>query len=175
MGPELLDPERFGLKKSRPTKQSDCYALGMVVYEVLSGQTPFAPSNVPVVIWKVLEGHRPERPQGSDGKHFTDGIWRVVQLCWEPQPHDRINAKTALLGLGGDLTPLQLLPGLDEDVKADGNDWLDTTASDSGMFPLFHLKLTFDYPCGTIDLLVTHGDLVPLSNISSESSLCTFM
>ena len=34
MSPELLDPEAFGLNGDRPTKQSDCYALGMVVYEV---------------------------------------------------------------------------------------------------------------------------------------------
>ena len=34
MSPELLDPDRYGLPDSRPTKQSDCYALGMVVYEV---------------------------------------------------------------------------------------------------------------------------------------------
>ena len=37
MSPELLDPERFGMPKSegnRPTRQSDCYALGMVIYEV---------------------------------------------------------------------------------------------------------------------------------------------
>jgi len=34
MSPELLDPERFGSSDDRPTKQSDCYALGMVVYEV---------------------------------------------------------------------------------------------------------------------------------------------
>ena len=34
MSPELLDPDRFGMIDCRPTKQSDCYALGMVVYEV---------------------------------------------------------------------------------------------------------------------------------------------
>jgi len=37
MSPELLDPERFGMPEpedNRPTKQSDCYALGMVIYEV---------------------------------------------------------------------------------------------------------------------------------------------
>ena len=37
MSPELLDPERFGIPQSegdRPTRQSDCYALGMVIYEV---------------------------------------------------------------------------------------------------------------------------------------------
>ena len=37
MSPELLDPEKFGLpisEDNRPTRQSDCYALGMVIYEV---------------------------------------------------------------------------------------------------------------------------------------------
>ena len=37
MSPELLDPERFAMPESednRPTMQSDCYALGMVIYEV---------------------------------------------------------------------------------------------------------------------------------------------
>jgi len=37
MSPELLHPERFRIPKSennRPTRQSDCYALGMVIYEV---------------------------------------------------------------------------------------------------------------------------------------------
>ena len=36
MSPELLDPERFGMPESednRPSRQSDCYALGMVIYE----------------------------------------------------------------------------------------------------------------------------------------------
>ena len=34
MSPELLYPEGYGPSDGRPTKQSDCYALGMVVYEV---------------------------------------------------------------------------------------------------------------------------------------------
>ena len=37
MSPELLDPERLGMVgpgADRPTRQSDCYALGMVIYEV---------------------------------------------------------------------------------------------------------------------------------------------
>ena len=34
MSPELLDPDLFGTGDCRPTKQSDCYALGMVIYEV---------------------------------------------------------------------------------------------------------------------------------------------
>ena len=34
MSPELLVPEQFEISDTRPTKQSDCYALGMVIYEV---------------------------------------------------------------------------------------------------------------------------------------------
>jgi len=44
MSPELLHPERFGLPESennRPTRQSDCYALGMVIYEVRFRQINF--------------------------------------------------------------------------------------------------------------------------------------
>lgn len=33
MSPELLDPTHFG-SKGNPTCESDCYALGMVIYEV---------------------------------------------------------------------------------------------------------------------------------------------
>jgi len=38
MSSELFLPQEFGPKKSCPTKSSDCYALGMVIYEVLSGR-----------------------------------------------------------------------------------------------------------------------------------------
>ena len=48
MSPELLDPERFGmpeLEDNRPTRQSDCYALGMVIYEVGVHISEFAAVN----------------------------------------------------------------------------------------------------------------------------------
>jgi serine/threonine protein kinase len=34
MSPELFNPELFGGRKVKLTKMSDCYALGMVIYEV---------------------------------------------------------------------------------------------------------------------------------------------
>jgi len=101
MSPELLDPESFSLTESRPTKESDCYALGMVVYEVLSGQVLFAQIASPVVIRMVLEGKRPGRPPGGERNQLTDGIWGVLELCWKPRPSDRASAKAVLQSLEG--------------------------------------------------------------------------
>ena len=107
MSPELFSPEHFGLKESSPTKESDCYALGMVTYEVLSGQVPFAPLREVVVISKILDDKRPMRPGGEEGRLFTDGIWEILELCWKPQPRERITAKAVLLGLEGKPYPLR--------------------------------------------------------------------
>ena len=101
MSPELLDPEKFGLQNRRPTIESDCYALGMVIYEILSGQAPFSAYNSFATIFKVLNGERPERPQGEAGKLFTDGIWDMVELCWKTEPKERASAKTVLACLEG--------------------------------------------------------------------------
>jgi len=89
ISPELIDPSKFNLKESRPTKKSDCYALGMVIYEVLSGQVPFASCEYAAIASTVVGGERPRRPQGGDGARFTDGLWWMLEDCWKPQPDDR--------------------------------------------------------------------------------------
>ena len=80
MSPELIDPQQFGFKNSRPTEFSDCYALGMVIYETISGQLPFHEYTNLTVFVKVLEGKRPSRQSG-----FVDNLWEMVELCWAPQ------------------------------------------------------------------------------------------
>ena len=97
--PELLDPDAFGLERVRKTKPSDCYAFGMVIYEVLSGQLPFYRSTKYAAAAKVLKGERPERPQGMGW--FTDEIWETLEHCWKHEPSDR-------LGVDGVLNPLEV-------------------------------------------------------------------
>ena len=99
MSPELFYPENFGLKDSRRTKHSDCYALGMVIWEVLSGQVPFPRCDVYAVVAKVSRGERPTRPQGAGGTWFTDGIWSMLKHCWTPRPGDRPQTGDVLLCL----------------------------------------------------------------------------
>jgi len=96
MSPELFDPE---IQDHRPTKCSDCYALGMVIYEVLSGHIPFERFPTWVISGKVFRGDRPERPQGANGVWFTDEVWEVLGFCWTPQPENRPSIGDVLLCL----------------------------------------------------------------------------
>lgn len=89
MSPELFLPEEFHLKDARPTKSSDCYALGMVIYEVLSEQKPYSEYKGYAVVARILNGELPVRPQGAEGRWFTDGVWNILERCWKRSPCDR--------------------------------------------------------------------------------------
>jgi len=91
MSPELFDPK---IEDHRRTKYSDCYALGMVIYEVLSRRKPFNRDPDLVVVVKVGNGDRPKKPQGV--AWFTDDVWGVLKLCWAPQPKDRPSIEDVL-------------------------------------------------------------------------------
>ena len=93
MSPELLHPELFGFADSRLTKESDCYALGMVILEVLTGQVPFACYEGYVVMRKVVDGERPERPKGA---WFTDDLWGTLELCWSSRSKGRPTVEAVL-------------------------------------------------------------------------------
>ena len=157
MSPELLDPGRFGLTEGHPTKESDCYALGMTIYEVLGGEMPFAPP----AFFKILNGQCPERPQGKGGALFTDDLWRILGLCWEYQPGERTNAKVVLQCL--ERASLLLRPPSDMDriVETDTDESLDFIVTDSGMFLDFAKcpRLTFNHPCG-----ITGTTIIPSDN-----------
>ena len=91
MSPELIAPEKFGFKTSRPTRSSDCYSIGMVAYEAFSGNIPFHEAPDLAVFLKVVEGKHPSRVVG-----FTDGLWEMMEQCWMSHPDHRPNVEGVL-------------------------------------------------------------------------------
>ena len=124
MSPERLDPVQFGIKGSGPTKESDCYALGMVILEVLTGQVPFTRDfNDLMVMNKVLEGERPGRPEGVERAWFTDDLWVTLQVCWSRQPNDRPTIDAVLECLTrASKTWQPLPPSVDDDPQMDSDE-----------------------------------------------------
>ena len=106
MSPELISPERFGFNKSRPTECSDCYALGMVVYETVNGSPPFHQDSDFIISSRIVKGERPLRQAA-----FTDHLWKMLEGCWSPQPNDRPRIKDVL-------QCLQMAPSLPERRKS---------------------------------------------------------
>ena len=113
MSPELLDPWHFG-SSGCPTRESDCYALGMVTYEVswvhplrwslvylsqvLSSFRPFYhifPSE-PAILSAILRGERPGKPPDPESLGFSDTLWGLMQLCWSESISTRPPAQRLL-------------------------------------------------------------------------------
>ena len=91
MSPELIDPERFGFERVRPTKSSDCYALGMVMFETISEKLPFDGRTGFAVLLKVVNGERPRREA-----KFEESLWKMLGLCWSARPSDRPSVEEVL-------------------------------------------------------------------------------
>lgn len=101
MAPELLYPEKYGFSHSIPSKESDTYAFGMVIYEVcrttrsffaashseqvMTGDIPFSRDNRTTIIFKVVQGSRPERPPNAAAIGLSDSLWQIVEDCWREE------------------------------------------------------------------------------------------
>lgn len=71
---------------------ADLYAVGVMIYEMLTGRRPFTAKNSPSVMVRHLRDDPPPLPQ-----HLEDSCWgEVVQKCMEKQPRFRIESPAAI-------------------------------------------------------------------------------
>ena len=93
------------LLEQNPTQESDIYSFAMVTIEVyrewseihvhsvliiapptqvLTGEVPFSSLKTNwTVVQAVLRGDRPSRPEHPS---CTDGLWSLIQRCWDEDP-----------------------------------------------------------------------------------------
>jgi len=133
--PELLDPSAFGFRSCQPSKESDCYSLGMTIYEVrfiyhihqqacrpdtlkvLTGKVPFYEVGAGAVMMRIVRGIRPERPRLSHAIGFTDPVWETVKECWKEYHFHRPDAPRVARCLATAAAQWTPTPPLDYDAR----------------------------------------------------------
>jgi serine/threonine-protein kinase len=79
--PQYMAPEVFHGAPADPA--ADVYALGVLLYELVTGRPPYAFDSIPDLLRRQLEGH-PERPPG-----IPDELWTVLTACLNRKPRLR--------------------------------------------------------------------------------------
>jgi hypothetical protein len=54
-----------------------------------------------MVVNEIMEGVRPEKPEGAKRLGFSDELWRIVELCWQEDRNARPGVEEILSCLNG--------------------------------------------------------------------------
>jgi len=107
--PEILN------ERGTHSKEADVFAFAMVIIEVrhgrstgcsrtlahchsvsmqvFTGAVPFDSRPSLMAMLAILQGERPPRPSHPT---FMEKLWRLMQRCWDPEPHLRPEVSEAL-------------------------------------------------------------------------------
>ncbi|EJD35396.1 kinase-like protein [Auricularia subglabra TFB-10046 SS5] len=98
---ELITDEAFTpghpTRKRSKTTMSDVYAFGMVVYQVYSGEVPWARENDMQVVIAVEKGLHPPRPSPEQ---LGEDVWAFCARCWNVDAEARPPVSEVLRWLG---------------------------------------------------------------------------
>jgi serine/threonine-protein kinase len=91
--PGYVPPEQWFSSKTTD-KRSDIWALGLVLYEFLTGRLPFVEASIPVLATKIA--YEPAVPPRRLREEIPADLEQVVLRCLEKRPDDRFQDVTAL-------------------------------------------------------------------------------
>lgn len=84
--PSYMAPEQWSGEET--DRRCDVYSLGIILYEMLTGDVPFKGSNIPAIMKKHLMS--PPPPLATPGSGISPDVEKVVHRALEKQPEKRM-------------------------------------------------------------------------------------
>jgi hypothetical protein len=82
------------------------HIFALLRYKAFTGEVPFSDQASLTAMVAIMEGERPPRPTHAT---FTNGLWELMQQCWNQERHDRPQTLDVLLALDS-FMPSPMLP-----------------------------------------------------------------
>jgi serine/threonine-protein kinase len=92
--PSYMAPEQVGSKTGDISPVTDLYALGAILYELLTGRPPFQAGNVEETLWQV-KFREPVRPRKLN-RAVDRGLEAICLKCLEKKPQHRYGSAKEL-------------------------------------------------------------------------------
>ncbi|GMT98886.1 hypothetical protein KH5H1_30050 [Corallococcus caeni] len=113
--PQYMSPEQAQGQNSRIDARTDLFALGGIVFEMISGMTPFGGGSLAQIIYRVV--HEPPVSLATLMPELPENVTRAVARALEKKPENRHpDVASFIAELTG--TTLQSLPETEEQIAA---------------------------------------------------------
>lgn len=86
---DQVEGDEGGRRRSK-TRATDCYAFGMLVLHMVTGEAPWKGLNEVHICIFLTQGHTPSRWE-TDA--FDERLWSLCRQCWTPDPRHRPSAR----------------------------------------------------------------------------------
>ena len=82
--PAYVEPQCYKMKFYKRDKKSDIYSLGVLLWELSSGESPFTDLATHAIIIDIFSGNREKPIEGTPSDYV-----QLYQKCWDDDPNSR--------------------------------------------------------------------------------------
>ena len=82
--PAYVEPQCYKMKNYKRDKKSDIYSLGVLLWELSSGESPFSDLAPHAIIIEIFSGNREKPIEGTPSDYI-----QLYQKCWHDDPNSR--------------------------------------------------------------------------------------
>ena len=84
VAPEIMKTDRTKLEQDPYTKNSDVYSLGVLLWQISSGKTPFEDQDKNTLFVTIMSGIKEKRMPDT-----PDDYYDLYNQCWNDEPEAR--------------------------------------------------------------------------------------